>query len=287
MNRLVPPLLAVVLAACGGASGPGTAADGDARELRIDAAAGDSHSMRMRMEMGMQLTFDGEPAPGAELPVMAITTDLEVEEATGDAIRMTFGYRDLELTGGQQDVRSAMQQALTGMTDVTGAATVSRRGEMLDASVDLPGTLDPGLGTLMEQFEQQLGQLAVPFPEEPVAEGDSWTHESSLELSGVTTLVEATYTLRELEGDEYTIGVELTQTTEPGPIEGPDGQVVGEVVEGSSTGSGSFEGTLGFPIPTRGEMSTTGTTRMRVTGDAQEVEMVQEMDIRLRFRSSG
>lgn len=273
---LLAVLLLVVLTACGGSR--------DGQPLSITAEAGDTHAMRMRMEMGMEMTLGGQSFPSIELPVVAITTDMEVTEVTDEAIRMDYAYRDIELTGGQEETRAAMQQALGGMEDTTGHATVSHRGELLDASLDLPAAMDPTLTSMMEQLEQQFGQLSVPFPPEAVDVGDSWDHTTSLELSGITSTIEATYTLRSLDGDDYRIDVEMTQTVEPGPIEGPDGQVVGEIVEGSSTGTGSFEGSLSFPFPVRGRMSSSGTTRMLVTGGAEQTELVQDMSLEMRYQ---
>lgn len=279
-------LLLVVLAITLLAAACGQGAE-EGRTLRVQASPGDAVSLRMHMDMGMEITMDGERAPSFQLPVVAMTTDMEIAEVTQDAIRMTYGYRDVELTGGQDEARNAMQQAMATMDGITGSVTLSHRGEVLDSSVDLPGTLDPTLTSMMEQLEQQMSQFAVPFPPEGIVEGESWSHSATLEVSGITTTNDATYTLRSLDGDDYTIDVELTQTLEPGPITGPDGQVVGEVLEGTTTGTGSFEGSLGFPVPTRGSMSSSGTNRMRVTGGAQQLEMVQEMSLEMRYQPVG
>lgn len=237
----------------------------------------------MRMDLGMELHLGGQAAPSTDLPVVALTTDLTVEDV-GDAIGVAFAYRDLELTGGQDQARAAMQQAMGGLSEVGGRARISPRGEMLEASVELPESLDPTVSSFVEQFEQQMGQLAVPFPRHPVAVGDTWAHVQSLQLSGLRSDIRTTYTLLRLDGDAYAIAVELTQTTEPGPITAPNGEVVGEVLGGEATGAGRFEGDLGFPMPSRGEMSTSGSTRMVLAGGSGEQEMEQFVRVKVLFQ---
>ncbi len=196
---------------------------------------------------------------------------------------MSFEYGQVRTSGGDQAVRQQMEQVMSGMEGTSGTLAMTPRGELLDSSISTPPGLDPTLASFVDQIEQQFGQLTIPFPEDPVTPGDSWNASTSLELSGLKSSMDATYTLRELDGDDYTIDVELIQTTQPGPIEGPNGQVVGEVIEGHAEGTGTVRGTLKFPFPTSGEVSTTGSTRMNVHDGTGDQEMVQGIEMTMRL----
>lgn len=287
MTRLWTLLIMTVLVAgCAGTTDTSQQPDGDdeaGHQLRLDLTAGETYSAVMSMDMGMTMTLDGEQAPSVELPTVALIMDISVEDVAEDEIVVEFSYRDLETSGGDEQVRRQMESALAAMEGVSGTITLSPRGELLDSSMELPTDLDPDLASLMQQMEQQLEQLTVPFPEEPVSVGDSWTHEDTIEISGVRSTTETTYTLTELDGDEYVIDIDLTQTTHPGPLEGPGGETVGTVEGGTLEGVGTLSGRLDRPIPENAETTASGTTRMLLEGDTDRQEMLLEMEVAMRF----
>ena len=282
----VMALVGLALVACGGnvpaRDDAGSAGDGSGHLLRFEASAGESKSARMTMDMAMRITVGGQEAPRVDVPLFETTMDITIDDV-GEQIDSSFTYRDVQTAGGDPQMRQQMQQAVAGMEGMSGTVSLTSRGELVDATIDTPTGLDPTLASFVDQIEQQLGQLTVPFPEGPVEVGGSWTSTTSFEVSGVTSTIEADYTLREFEGNTYVIDVEYVQTTEPGPIEGPDGQVVGEIVEGRSEGTGTLEGTLDFPFPTRGTTSTSGTVEMLVRSGGSQQEMVQDIEMTMRL----
>lgn len=126
--------LMAVIAACGESptqtadDGPATEGDGSrsAVLLRFDPAAGDSRSTRMTMDMAMELTLDGEQAPGVELPETGMTMDITVDEVD-EQIDLSFDYRDLQASGGEEQVRQQVQQALAGMEGMSGTVSLTPR----------------------------------------------------------------------------------------------------------------------------------------------------------------
>ena len=283
-------LVALAMVACGGnvpsRDDAVPAGDGSAQLLRFDPSADGVRSTRMTIDMAMQITLDGQQAPRVEIPTFETTMDMTVDDV-GERIDSSFVYRDVETSGGDPQVRQQMQQAVAGMEGMSGTVSLTPRGELVSATIDTPSGLDPTLTSFIDQIEQQLGQLTVPFPEEPVEVGGSWTATTSFEISGISSTMDADYTLREFDGRSYVIDIGYVQTTEPGPIEGPGGEVVGEVVEGRSEGTGSLEGTLDFPFPTRGTTSSSGTMRMVVQAGPSPRDMVQDIEMTLRLEPAG
>ena len=168
---------------------------------------------------------------------------------------------------------------MAGFEGTSGTLSTTASGQLIEADLMLPDDIDPVLSSFATQIEDQFRSITIPFPEEPVGVGASWTVQTDLELSGVTSEMDSTYTLEELRGDRYTLAVEIEQTTEPGEIEGG-----GEILSGNSTGTGRVDGDLGALLPIRSEATTEGTTAVEVPvegGDPQELEQDVTVDLTL------
>lgn len=253
------------------------------QELRLNPEEGRETVATMRMDMRFDNTLDGQPLPTQEIPGMEFDMAITVDEATSERIDSTFGYHDVKIDrGADPSIAAGIERTLAGFEDITGTMSTTSSGQLLEADLEVPEGLDPTLGALTTQIEEQFRSITVPFPAEPVGVGATWTVDTELELSGVNTQLHATYTLEQLRGKEYVLATEIEQTIEEGEIEGTPGKILG----GDSTGSGEITGRLDSLFPVRLDFSTEGTTTIEVPveeDDAQELE--QQIAVDLTFTS--
>nr|WP_246220781.1 DUF6263 family protein [Phytoactinopolyspora mesophila] len=172
---------------------------------------------------------------------------------------------------------------LDSLTGISGTLSTDHSGAFLDGNISTDG-LGPEAESLVEQTEQQLADLTVALPAEPVGPGGLWEVTSSFESGGVAYCNQATYTLAEFDGERYDLDIETTQTVQPTTIE--EHGVTIEILRGSGNSSGRSSGSLDSPIAASGSSTTTTRTEMRIERNGstqfQDVEVRLELDIHQR-----
>lgn len=279
----------VLVAACGGGVGAVEVSDPGSEprhDLRFRLTEDTEQELRVLVDVSLEMEVGGQGLPRQDLPTVATTVEVDVTEVSEEEVSLLFSYDDVSLEGGGLPgrARRQMEGALSGLEGMSGSVTLSPQGVVREASMTLPEDLDPALAAMLEQFRQQVGQMVVPLPHEPVGPGASWTATTSFAFSGLASEVTATYTLREFDGDRYVVATELGQVLEPGRIGPEDGPVRMELLEGRFTGSGTAEGNLTSPVPSRVDVTSSGEMRISVeTGDGQQREVLQAMELRMRM----
>jgi len=130
------------------------------------------------------------------------------------------------------------------MTCVTLTVDVDQFG---GASKSTCGGLDALARSLLEFFEsttEQVDNMTVPVPTEPLGIGATWSDTISFELQDIVTTADITYVLTEIDGDRYTLEVTQEQT-QSGPF----------IVSSSGSFSGTIEGDVTEPLPLRSVVS--------------------------------
>lgn len=151
---------------------------------------------------------------------------------------------------------------------------VSTSGENLETTFDLPDDLPAMMESILQQVTDQATALMVPFPNDRVGAGASWTATSSLEFNGIEILQVAIYSLDALEGDDYRISVDLEQTFEPGPAHGFD------LKSGTGESHGSIQGSTKFLTPKTSTATSFNEIIGETGGDTVEVGTRIEMELR-------
>ena len=209
----------------------------------LDAGSGDMEVLQLDLQEGQTetttLTFatQTQGAAGAIPPITATTTT-EVTGVDDDGIEATQTFDRLRAQGGG----AAANRAFAGLRGIEVDLELGLDGSLRSADVDIPDSAPAPIKGLADQLGEQLTSAAVPFPTEEVGEGARWRATTQVGSSGVTIDQTTTYTLTSLDGDSYTLDVELEQDF--------GGQ-------GSGTGTGTVEGSTTQLSPSSSQLSVT------------------------------
>ncbi|AYY12144.1 hypothetical protein EF847_04910 [Actinobacteria bacterium YIM 96077] len=239
--------------------------------------AGDTATLDMRTTTEISAEVDGDRVPASPVPPMLLGMELTVDEVGDDEIAMSFVYDYGETPGGDP----AVQRVLDSLVGVSGSVTTTRSGAFVDGGID-EGDLDPAMSEMVDQLEQQLAQLTIPLPAEPVGVGAAWEAASSVEIDGVTTCNFTTYRLAEFDGDDYELEVGIDQQIVPATVQ--EGSASVEIIEGEGHGTGRNGGSLSLPIAVSG--TSEATTRMRMNVEQGGTEQEQELTVDVELEIS-
>jgi len=207
----------------------------------LDAGSGDMQVLELDLEEGQRETttittrLGGGQASGATPPIV-VTTESEVTSADDDGYEVTQEFTDIRAQG----TGAAGSKAFAGLEGLQVELDLTRQGEVTDTEVDVPDSAPQQFQQLGDQLAQSVTSSAVPFPSEEVGEGARWRATNEIDSSGVTVTQVSTFTLTALDGDDYTVDLEIEQD-----LGG----------SGSGTGSGTSEGSLTQLVPTTSQIS--------------------------------
>jgi hypothetical protein len=227
------------------------------RQLLLDVEQGQvettSMTMRQRQSFG-----DARPV---ETPPVTLTYRTEVSAVTEDRIDAEVVYDEttVEGAGADPELVEQLESALAPLTGMTGSIALSPSGEGIEQSFALPEDAPEVMKSFVTQFADQSTALMVPFPEEEVGPGATWTATTALELNGIEIEQTVDYTLEALTDDAYRISVDVVQSYVPGSASGF------EVTGGHGRSHGVVRGSTALLTP---ERSTTH-ARTVVNGEAQ------------------
>ena len=243
------------------------------REVRLDLEKG--HTETTTMDMVTTTTVD----PGNQTISLPITLDFTstVTDVTDDEIKIdsVYGKPKLGDTDLPPDAVASAEEGLAGIEGVILRGTYKPTGEIVSTDVELTDAAQSGpAGQFLQSLESQSAALSNPFPEEAVGVGAKWQLTTEVKVLGISSTLVATYEVVSLTDDGFELAVTGTQTVTPGA--GPGGS---EIIEGSTTITGTTVGTSGQLGPVKGTSSTSGTTKVKVGGQDAETRVDVEMDV--------
>lgn len=252
---------------------PGT---GSREPLRLTFVAGQTSAVQLTTELKLEQELDGE-SRDTKIPAIVIGLSTTVSELTpeGGAV-VDFRYDDARveddgsLSGSQlEDVRDAIEE----LVGVTGSVSISPTGAVSGGNFEVPPDVSGQTRALLQQFEDQLSQLAVPFPEEPVGKAARWQVSQSVELSGVRINQTATYTLQSRSGDGVQLAVKIKQRAPRQDINSAT------LLSHKGTGSGRTDLRFDQPLPTSSHLRLASRQRLEASG--QTLNQTTTAEVRL------
>jgi hypothetical protein len=236
------------------------------RELQLDLAAGSTELARMDVEMSQ--STGGVPATALSLGMDIDVTVAEVTE-DGYAFDLTYGAAEV---GSDELPPELVEQLQAGMSQVQGLRghlRTSRNGEPQGGSLEPPAGADPAVEAQLGDLSTQMQQITGAFPREAVGVGARWQAVNDLDSTGVAMRQVATYTLRSLDGDDYVMDVEVTQSA------GAQVMTEGSQLESlSGSGTGTLRGSLRSLFPVEGTTSTTSELVLQVPSLGTQTQVV-------------
>ncbi len=247
--------------------------------MELSPSVGDVVTLDLTMDTDISARVDGDSPQSQSVPGMRFGLEVTVADVSDDEIDLTFVYDDAGFDGDPM-----VQDALDALVGVTGNLTVTKAGAFVQGGFDA-GQLAPELGELVDQFDRQLADLTIPWPDEPVGVGAEWEVVTSVEVAGIGFCNVASYELLAFDGDDYELGIGVEQQALPSSLE--ESGVSIEVLRGSNTSSGSSRGALSEPMAIWGTSETTGSMEMKVEYDGETMTQEVESTVSLQIEPRG
>jgi len=274
-------LLGLLTTACGGSSAPPkedfpalgqpaklrmlAATDGAKAPLRWKAQKGTGEKLSLILDTKMEISAAGQTMPMN----MAMRMDMDgrVKDVLADGssvIAMTVTDANIDMPG-MGDAGDMVRDIMKGMTI---ESTMDPRGAMSATKVSGGGEL---VAQLADQMNNSIGQMAIPFPEEPVGVGSTWQALTTQEANGMKVRMVATYELTKLEGDkgEVKMGIEQFADAQTINMNG----VSAKLKSLKSSGGGTMAFDLTRPMLAQAEIKLKMEAAMEVMGQPADTKV--------------
>ncbi len=256
--------------------------------LRYQYTAGVVTTAMMEMKLGMQISMGAIQQPAMSLPVMKMSMKLTNREVK-DSGNLVYDFilESVDVVPEADTPAPMVDQMKASLNDIKGMngnAEVTPRGITKAADMKMPANTNPQLTSMMDNFKQQMSQMSVPLPEEPVGEGAAWTVTTQLTTGGMVVTNQYKYTLTKLDGNNIEMKVALVQSAEPQELKNPNlppGTVL-KLQEFKSGGSGTVKMDLTKMVPTS-ELTSETTMKIEVEAGAQKQNLDQKMNLTLKL----
>ena len=253
--------------------------------LRIAATEGATQHATMTVQMDMAMAVNGRAQPTNKVPPMQMGMAVSIPDVDDDGdITGTFHYDHLKVLGTGK-VADQLQAALAPLAKIRGTVRTTAFGELIDADLDTPGDLDPTLKSLIDSIEEQLGNMMVPLPSEPVGIGATWTVHTESAISGIKAQIEYNYELVAHHGDRLVLRASYVQSVQEQDVDlptMPTGATT-HVYASKVTGAGRTVVDLGDLFPVESTVEARGPVHMLVTQDSEKTDIVQRMHIIMKL----
>lgn len=281
--------LALALAGCGDNDSPSAASCSGPPEVTVKGAGsephklmemtptvGDTKGLDVKMTMGLDVRVDGDTVPTGSVPPMSFGIEMTIDDVTDDQIEMSYVYDNVDVEGGDPSI----QDMLDPLAGASGTLTTTRSGAFIDGNFTASG-LDPTLSQMVDQLDQQMADMAIPLPEEPVGVGAEWEAVNSITINDITTCATTSYELTEFDGNEYELAVEVSQEVVPTTVD--ESGVTIEVVSGSGSATGRSKGSLSMPVAVEGTSDGTTSMKMKAEQGGQKFDQDMEVDVSMEM----
>jgi hypothetical protein len=254
--------------------------------LRLRLAPGSTTRAALVSKTSLEMTMAGERMPGGTLPTTRTVMEQRIDrvEPNGTAhFTVVFSDWSVEPTpGADPNVSQQTARLLRQLRGLGGTGTIDPSGAQT-LRMDTSNVSDPTIKSLLDSMSSQVGNLSVPFPDEPVGPGARWRGTSSATISGITMNTTTSYTLRSRTGDRYELDVVQEAEAPPGPIDFPNLPAGAETsIESFKLNSnGDIAGDLTQPLPRTSSIRGGGEGRLTVSAEGEQGTLDQRITLEI------
>ncbi|HEV3401361.1 MAG TPA: DUF6263 family protein [Acidimicrobiales bacterium] len=254
--------------------------------LRLRLTADSTTRAAMVSKTSLEMTMAGERLPGGTLPTTRTVIEQRIDRVDPDGTaHFTVKFTDWSVEptpGADPDVSEQTERVLRQLSGLGGTGTISPSG-VQTLTMDTSTVSDPTIKSLLDSMSSQIGNLTVPFPEEPVGPGARWRGTSSATISGITMNTTTNYTLRSRTGDRYELDVEQEAEAPAGRIDFP-GLPPGAETSIERFGlesSGNVTGDLTKPLPATSNIRGGGEGRLTFSAEGEQGTVDQRVTLEI------
>jgi hypothetical protein len=257
--------------------------------LRIAPTAGTQEAFELRMDMGMSISLGSMgQQPRVEMPTMITEADLDITQVDGGMIEYSAAFGAPRLEPGSQlppPVLENLERELAAIGGTRGTFRVSDRGLLESGSLDIPDNVNAQSRQMMEQMTQNMRQIAIPLPPEPVGPGAKWEATTRIELGGLDLKQRAEYQLVGCEQTLCKLQVSIEQSTEAEQFAPPQMPTMkAKILEYESHGVGTVALDLNHVTPDESTVGVSTHFAFEIDGLGDPQQMVMDMDLDMTIR---
>ncbi len=194
------------------------------RALRYAWKSAKESDAQLDLKMKMSLNIAGRSLATPELPTMRSVFHMSPQKVD-DRGSMTYAFEvrsfDLLKDAPASPLVASMKGELGKLVGLKGTSTVSERGVPESVELEVPANMTPQVQQLIESVRQQMSEIAVELPEEPIGKGAKWVKTAHLTLGGISMDQISTFTLTDLTGDRLQLDSAVVQIAPPQEVKQP------------------------------------------------------------------
>ncbi len=201
------------------------------------------------IRMSLQMTIEGKELPAVALPTMRATMHFAALPltATGD-LPLTFEIKNFEVLGDSKlpaEAIKGLKAEVAKANGLKGSSVITPRGQNKEVVFEVPKDVDPKVQQMIESLRQQIADLVVELPEEPVGKGAKWEKSGPLVAGGATVTQTTAFTLVDAKGTTAHLKSDVSQTASAQDINSPslppNTRVRLESIESKGTGDNTVD----------------------------------------------
>ncbi len=256
--------------------------------LRYAFQVGQETVAIMDMKMAMSITVGSQQQPEMGMPTIRMHMKFRNREVkTNGSVVYDFVLDDVDVLPEEDampQVVSSLKSALADMRGMNGFAEVDTRGITRAGDIRMPSNTNPQMSQMVDSMRQQMNQISIPLPEEPVGTGAIWTATTQLNSGGIRVNNVYRYELTSLEDSRMAMKVSLVQTAGEQMIQNPQLPPGTEVklLELTGKGNGTMTMNLSRMVPTS-ELKSESSFKMEIKSGGQTQVMEQGIKINLKM----
>jgi hypothetical protein len=173
------------------------------------------------MKMQMKVSIGAQTAPEVGLPTVRTVLDVTPTRVSKDGDLSYDGQISREEVVPDGDMaeadRAALENQLASIVGMKIHSTVTARGVVTDATMDVPDGTAPQLRRMLESMRDSLRGLSSPLPVEPVGVGAIWRVDVAIK-TGFRLEQSSVFTLKAIDGASADFDLKLRETAKPQPV---------------------------------------------------------------------
>src|SRR5262249_43831179 len=140
--------------------------------LRLTLASGSKSAATLQFSESVDQSLAGTPTSSVKIPPIRFVLHTNVGSVAADgSAPINYSYSDVSVVDDgsiSAAQRTQLESALAPIASLTGSGTLTARNQIVDSHISGTEQLDPSVAQITDQFSDQIGAVAVPFPREAV-----------------------------------------------------------------------------------------------------------------------
>lgn len=190
------------------------------RELRYRPPVGHSERFVLQIVAADMGAVNGRAMISGTQPSLRMAFRLEVTEAEDDWFGLVGSVESIDpLDDNPPEMRDLVRRLSQGVVGAEARVAFTSRGLPIGAQVRAPQGAEDGGDVLVRSALRALTEAVIPTPPAPVGLGASWRIERDVDLSGVPSRIEITYTVERIDEESVELVMRLKQGGDPQRLE--------------------------------------------------------------------